>query len=325
MFKPKISIIIRTKDRPQFLQEALLSFSKNNDLDDVESIIVNDGGSDVRHLVEKSFKQQRLFKYIDLQPNRGRCYAGNIGVENSSAPYIIFLDDDDLLYLSGVRSLLEKYESISCDKPVILYGKVEARLYEKIDSKGKLFKTFGRDFDPDALLWENFIPFNSIIIPKIFFNNAGGLDTKLSCFEDWDLFLRLSELADFKYYPILTAQYRIFDDSFILSSKSHRDWQEKGRLKILTKHYNKYSPEKLKTIYYLLQKERETWNMMDLDRSCHIQKLTSEIDVKGKYIDELEKEKINWKEMDKAREKYVQDLLTHIKNLENHIKYLTKA
>ena len=90
-----VSVITRTCNRPDLLAEALDSVAAQ-DYPAIEHLVVNDGGEDVRALVEtpRSHVKARYF-----EPGRvGRCRAGNVALEAAKGRWIAWLDDDDLYY-----------------------------------------------------------------------------------------------------------------------------------------------------------------------------------------------------------------------------------
>ena len=66
---PKISILTATYNRPALLKEAVQSVLKQT-FTDLEHIIVNDGGVEVRHILDE-FRDQRIV-YLPLEAKRMR-------------------------------------------------------------------------------------------------------------------------------------------------------------------------------------------------------------------------------------------------------------
>lgn len=341
---PEISIIIRTKNRPKQLANALKSIAGTK-ISNVEVIIVNDGGEDVKEVFSKMSKDGISYVYLPLKNSQGRSTAGNVGAEASSSPHIFFLDDDDLL-APDFGKLLERSRTLrSSGRNAVLYGKVEAFQCKPDGTRGKTYRVFGRGFDRLALLWENFIPFNAAIIPKELFVKVNGLDPNLEVFEDWDLFLKLSENWEFIYQPVLVCYYRLSQNSFILGGK--RQLQKDCRIKILEKYWKNYTPQNLARIYDLfklelrkeylpeigrLSAERKSWTAMDEKRKAfilnleeqirkkdhYINELATDINRKGNHIKTLEREIFRYREMDSDRVNFVrglQDEIRHIKSL----------
>ena len=63
------------------------------------------------------------------------------------------------------------------------------------------------------VLWEgNFIPAMATLIRRDCFIRVGTYDEDL-CFEDWDMWMRISRIFRFAYDPIPTAKYRLVSTS----------------------------------------------------------------------------------------------------------------
>src|SRR5690606_14673216 len=69
---------------------------------------------------------------------------------------------------------------------------------------------YSRDFDPDLLLVDNYIPFNTIAVPRRLLAEVGPLDESLPFFEDWELLIRLSRRVRFHHLAKVTCEYRHF-------------------------------------------------------------------------------------------------------------------
>ena len=80
--------MIPTRDRPEWLQEAVASVLAQT-IRDFELIVVNDGGSPVE--LPDDPRVRELW-----QEGRGPAAARNAGIRESRGDYVCFLDDDDL-------------------------------------------------------------------------------------------------------------------------------------------------------------------------------------------------------------------------------------
>lgn len=230
-----VSIIVRTKDRPKLLRRALQSIAAQT-YRPIEVVLVNDGGCDLDAAEMETILGDISLNYIRLEKNTGRAHAGNVGIENAKGEYIGFLDDDDIYYPNAIESLKN---AITINNGKIVYGKVICRNYEDFDSPNFTSEyTIGTPFDQGRLVFENFIPINSILIPRHFLNSAGHLDSSFEIYEDWDMMLRLSGIADFFFLDTIVAEYSIYGSATI-SGKGGADFQSHYRRGILEKHINK--------------------------------------------------------------------------------------
>lgn len=94
---PRVSIVMRTQDRPLFLARALDSVSKQT-LPDWELIVVNDGGDPrtVGRLIDDMEQStRRRVRVIHNATPTGRWTAANAGVQDAAGEFVILHDDDD--------------------------------------------------------------------------------------------------------------------------------------------------------------------------------------------------------------------------------------
>lgn len=238
-----VSVVVRTKDRPDLLREALQSLASQNHRP-LEAVVVNDGGVDVTDVVNE-FEGRLEIIHERLEPARGRCAAANRALELASGPWVAFLDDDDIWLHEGIARLLASAPS---DRSVV-YGSVGAFSINPDTGSGTLFHTFGAPFNWEALLFENFIPIIGCLMPLADVRSIGGIDESLDCFEDWDLFLRLSQILPFEFIDVQVAQYRVFGDGFITGAGG-QELQHRGRTAIYEKHWSLLSPETLSRMQF---------------------------------------------------------------------------
>jgi len=86
---PLFSVIIPTRGRPEMLREAVASVLAQS-VDDLECIVVDDGGSDV----PARWTDPRV-RIVVRDRNGGPAAARNTGLIAATGKYVAFLDDDD--------------------------------------------------------------------------------------------------------------------------------------------------------------------------------------------------------------------------------------
>lgn len=91
---PKVSVIIPTYDRPQFLREAILSV-RSQTYQNIEILVIDDGSTDpeVEAVVRPFLSEVTYVK----KENGGPGSAVNEGLKLATGKYIVRLDDDDLM------------------------------------------------------------------------------------------------------------------------------------------------------------------------------------------------------------------------------------
>jgi len=202
---PAISVVVRTRDRPELLAEALGSLAAG-EYRRVTVVLVNDGG------VPPPVPAGGLpLLRIDLPEPRGRAAAAAAGIAAATGDYVAFLDDDDLAAPEHLATLAGMVSGAAVR---IAYTDAAVGVYELDGEAGWTCRErrlpYSRDFDPDMLLVDNYIPFNTVLIERRLLDEAGPPDETLPFFEDWDLLIRLAALAPFHHLARVTCEYRHF-------------------------------------------------------------------------------------------------------------------
>jgi len=191
--KKPVSVIVRTKDRPALLREALESIRANHYA--AQIVVVNDGGSHV---------DAGDATLIEHDTPRGRAEAANAGVRAATSRFIAFLDDDDLFYPDHLATIAGE------DAPA--YSDTVSSFVSGGETRSRM-RIFGRDFDRELLLVDNYIPLPSILIPRDDFLDLGGFDRDFDLFEDWDFLIRLAQRRAFTHVARVTCEVRHFEGS----------------------------------------------------------------------------------------------------------------
>ncbi len=110
MSDPKISVIIATYERPRVLKLALQSLLEQ-DYQDWEGLVIGDACGEETSRVVAAFGDPRL-RYVNLPQNCGeQSGPNNRGLSLARAPYVAYLNHDDLWWpdhLSSSLAFLEK-------------------------------------------------------------------------------------------------------------------------------------------------------------------------------------------------------------------------
>ncbi len=238
---PTISVVVRTKDRPQLLAQALESLAAGT-YRRVEVVLVNDGGK------TPSVRDGFPFPVVsvNLPHNLGRAAAANAGVEAATGGWVAFLDDDDLAEpehlatLAGLRAAAGT-RVVYSDAAVGVYALDPENGWREVARR----LPYSRDFDPELLLFDNYIPFNTLLIERGLFDEIGPFDTSLPFFEDWDMLIRLAGTAPFHHHPQVTAEYRHFrgGDHILGERPTERSDFLAMKARVIEKHRDQHSPE----------------------------------------------------------------------------------
>jgi len=238
---PLVSVVVRTKDRPELLAESLASIATSA-YRRVEVVLVNDGGRPPELPLVYPFP----VVVVEMGTNQGRAAAANAGVDAATGEYLSFLDDDDLMESEHLETLVGLVTAAGVR---VAYTDAAVGVYE-LDPDGGWLEVerrlpYSRDFDPDLLLVDNYIPFNTLMIERVLFDEAGRFDTDFDFFEDWEFLIRLAAATDFHHLPRVTAEYRHFRGSghHILGDRPHQH-QDFLRMKavVIERHSDRLGP-----------------------------------------------------------------------------------
>jgi glycosyltransferase involved in cell wall biosynthesis len=107
---PKISVIIPTYNRAEYIAECLNSLLAKS-LPASQILVVNDGSTDNTLHSLKPFMQK--IDYLEKESNEGKSKAINYGLEKVSGDYLWVFDDDDVALPDALERLVEPLERYS--------------------------------------------------------------------------------------------------------------------------------------------------------------------------------------------------------------------
>ncbi len=251
---PRLSVVVRTKDRPALLAEALASLAASP-YRRAEVVLVNDGGAAPE--LPGGFPHPVV--RVDLAASRGRAAAAEAGVAAATGDFVTFLDDDDLAAPEHLPSLAALAGAPGVR---VAYTDAAVAVYE-LGLEGwrcaERRLPYSRDFDPDLLLLDNYIPFNTLRDRARALRRGRPLRPELPFFEDWDFLIRLAALAPFHHLARVTCEYRHFRGG------GHQVFGERPRerpdflavkARVLAKHAARLTPERLARAVDTLRFER---------------------------------------------------------------------
>lgn len=190
MTTPKLSIIIPTYNRAQYLREAIDSVLSQT-YRDFEIIVVDDGSTDNTKEVAKKWELLDKVKYF-YQENKGPAAARNRGIKEAMGDYIAFLDADDL----WLPEKLEKQVEYLKERPDV---SLVASEFEIIDEVGHSngYSQRRKKIPVDGFIlkyiFQHYLLLSTIMVKKDTFKTVGLFNEELINAEDTDILLRIAK------------------------------------------------------------------------------------------------------------------------------------
>jgi glycosyltransferase involved in cell wall biosynthesis len=191
--RPRVSVVVPTKDRDALLRQTLSTIRWQQDV--VFEVVVVDDGSADHGLVERIVADlgDPRFRIVRHDQSRGVSEARNRGLAAARAPWIAFCDDDDLWAPDKLAKQLEAAR-LSPAAGWIYVGSVNITTGNRVVG-GEPPPT---PDDVNELLEEsNIVPGGSsgVMARRALLLDVGGFDPSLQPLADWDLWLRMLRVS----------------------------------------------------------------------------------------------------------------------------------
>jgi glycosyltransferase involved in cell wall biosynthesis len=192
MIDELLSVIIPTRNRCNLLERAIESVQKQEDIK-LEIIIINDASNDntLEFLEDLSHIYSNV-KYINTTKAVGGSKARNLGINIATGHYIAFLDDDDVwlpnkcIMQINLLKANNKYSAVTCNFKII-YDRLPITRTKKITSISK----------QNSIYSFNFLGGTSMCLTYTkHLKTINGFDENLPSCQDWDLWIKLSNLGE---------------------------------------------------------------------------------------------------------------------------------
>jgi GT2 family glycosyltransferase len=177
---PRVTVAIPSLNQGRFLETTLRSvFAQPLDLE----VMLVDGGSTDGSLAVVERWRPRL-AWCRSAPDKGQAAAINEAIARSRAPFVCWLNSDDIYLPDGLAALLQ---AIEADPSVdVVYGNCVL-----IDAQGRLIGRYrSRPFSARWLSRRSIISQPATIMRREIWERVGGLDERLHFSLDYDLWWR---------------------------------------------------------------------------------------------------------------------------------------
>jgi len=216
MSRPKLSVVMPVHNGERYLREAVESVL-NQTFTDFEFIIINDGSTDTTQAILENYPDSRLV--VVNREHQGLVASLNQGLTLARGEYVARQDADDISLSTRFATQIDYLDK----NPEVVLVTSD---YEIIDSKGCLLGRMRREGDPSLVAWYllfyNHVAGHSLVVfrrdPVV---DLGGYSGRRRHIEDYDLWLRLSNVADIVILPDVLLRWRMHDES--ISSQCNKE------------------------------------------------------------------------------------------------------
>ncbi len=240
---PAVSVIIRTSQgRLGFLKEAVQSALAQHHRP-LELVVVETRSQSARSWLRACPRlggQAIVYRPLgDL----GASAAGNAGLEASSGDFLMFLNDDQVLFERHVQSLLHGLRksaqcgaaySVAYEAPTHVQS-WDPLTYQEIDR----FIVHRQPFSRPLLQQRNFLPLQSVLFRRELYVRYGGMNQRVEGLEDWELWRRYSEHAPFQMVDEVTSLHRVP----VSAAQAAVRYQKMRQSQVILQHLNSQSSQ----------------------------------------------------------------------------------
>lgn len=242
----KVSVIIPTHNRAKLLERAIKSVLEQT-YANFEIIVVSDGSTDETDLIMQKYKNQDArIKYISYYPAKGANHARNIGIKAAEGEYIAFLDDDDEWMPKKLE--LQIQEFVKNDRIGLVYTGIQI-IYHRDNGKDIMYYSLPKkrgNLSKDILINNWIGTTSSVIIKKTIFEKVGGFDETLKALQDYDLWIRVCQVAEVGAVSEPLVRYHNYSWSKQISSDINKYEESVDLIKMKYANYFKNDKDLLK-------------------------------------------------------------------------------
>ena len=199
---PRVSVVLPTYRRPAFVGRAVTSVQAQTTTS-WELLIVDDNDRESPHrgeteaLVTPMAAADGRIRYLRHERNLGGAAARNTGIGAARAPFVAFLDDDDVWAPTKLERQLDCFDRAATDVALVY---CRFRVVEIVTGRERPHVTDGRSHAARDLLRRNTIGTTSCVMcRRAALLEVGSFDATLPARQDQDLYLRLADRYRFAF------------------------------------------------------------------------------------------------------------------------------
>lgn len=229
--EPKISVVVPMYNTKEKFFKELIKCMMDQTYSNWE-LCLADGSPKQNENLKKYYEQDERIKYKFLNGNLGIAGNSNAAIEMATGDYIALLDHDDVLADYALYEIV--YNLNKFPNAEFLYSDED-----KIDENGNRYDAYFKpDFAPDTLRCQNYICHFSVF-KKELLEKLGGFRENYDGAQDYDIFLRMSEITDPKnisHVPKILYHWRVHNESTAKLNSNAKNYAFEAGKKAIEDH-----------------------------------------------------------------------------------------
>jgi GT2 family glycosyltransferase len=221
-----VDIIMPTHNPGQFIVEALQSCMAQSHKD-IRITVVDDCSTTDLSYLKKKFPK---VNWLKTPTNLGPAGARNYGISQTNGKLISFLDDDDVMDMHKITLAVREFDKnpnigMTCGNyRILVNGKLRAPFYKRAPV-----------VNWKNLLIVNYVASGSVTVRRDILEEVGGFDERFWIAEDYNTWLRISEVSKICYLHRVLYYYRIIPGGNSLTQRSDIQKNHHKNLEIIKK------------------------------------------------------------------------------------------
>jgi glycosyltransferase involved in cell wall biosynthesis len=219
----RVSVVMPVYNAERYVEMAVRS-ALASDLREIEVVVVDDGSKDRSLEIVANIGDPRVVT-VRLRPSGRPSRPRNVGIARARAPYVAFLDADDLIKpdkLSAAVAAMDRhpeagfafadFERIDADGRVMdPAASADYPVFRQLTkvALGQAWYLVPQTALAHGLLYENFVGTSGVVLRKNLFIDIGPFDDTIVYSEDRDLWFRLAHRCDALYWDHIGHSYRV--------------------------------------------------------------------------------------------------------------------
>lgn len=206
---PKISVVTPVYNPPIWALEECIKSVQSQSMSDWEWCIADDASTDkaVTDRLQRLAAAESRVRLVTRPTNGGIVEASNTALSIASADFVALLDHDDSLAPTALARVLTEFQN-NFEVDYVYSDE------DKVDATGSHYDVFRKpDFAPERLRGQNYCCHISAFRRSVLLS-IGGFRSGFDGAQDWDLILRVSEIArNISHIPEVLYHWRVVSES----------------------------------------------------------------------------------------------------------------